>query len=138
MEDEQVRKEVLWVAAFLVVMGAVLIILGMFIAYVAITNLGNTLGSYSDTNEAYEAVLRGSMIETLGTIVALIGIASGFIGAALPGPRERVAGSPEMYQQMQPQYQREAIMYACPTCESRLVWVAEKQGHYCFECKEFF
>lgn len=131
------RKDVLWSAAFMVIMGTILIILGAFIAYIAVVNLGNTYGSYSDTAEAYETVLRASMIQTLGTMIALIGIAMGFIGAALPDPGDRVGASTQIYQQQQPLYQREAMLYACPTCESTLVWIPEKQGHYCFECQGF-
>jgi hypothetical protein len=131
------RKDVLWGAVFVIVIGSVLILLGAVISYGAIWNLGTSASDYAEAAEAYETAVKGSMIQSLGTIVALIGIAMGFVGAAVTDPQERRIQQTQAYEQVQQQYQREPIVYACPTCESVLTWIPEKNEHYCFQCKEF-
>jgi hypothetical protein len=137
LEEEHMRRDVLWGAVFVIIIGSVLILLGAVISYGALWDLGTGTSSYSEADEAYEIAVKGSMIQSLGTIVALVGIAMGFVGAAVSDPRERTIQRVPAYQQVQPQYQREPIVYACPTCESVLTWIPEKSEHYCFQCREF-
>lgn len=135
------RKDVLWGAAVMVLLGAILMILSTVMMFNAASRMAETPSTY-DIVDAYNDALRGSLIGSVGTIVAFIGIGIGFIGMAF---EEHGRSVRTLYQQVEkgryveerPPYQQQPILYACPNCDSTLTWISEKHAHYCFECKEF-
>jgi hypothetical protein len=135
------RRDVLWIAAVLIILGAVLMILSTVMMLNASSMLAETQSTY-DIDDAYNTALRGSLIGTVGTVVAFIGIGVGFAGMAI---EERGRSVRTLYQQTdrdryaeeRPPYQQQPVLSACPNCGSSMTWISDKQANYCFECKEF-
>ena len=96
------RKDMVWSGVAIVFLGALLVLVGGILNFVAYQNLVS--GDADEIVEVYNALRKGELLISIGLFVAFLGIALGISGMALQEP-ETETETPAQDQWEQPHEQ---------------------------------